>query len=264
MVSTLVAEPIAKVKIDPPIWKEGQVGIDWVALRLSPIFYGIGVPRAETKQGLVLIPGFLSSDVISMGDLFFWLMRIGYIPFMSKIGTNAKCFDQLSIALEYTVNKAVEQTGKRVWLMGHSLGGIIARSAASRWPDKVSGVINLGTPIRSVVGHTLMMRIADFVRDDIHRRQPLGEENPNCFTQQCICPAVSAFNSGVICEAVHRAAVYTKNDGVVNWQDCLEDNPDLNYRAVSLCHNSLVCSPSSFRVIAYIMHTWQVEDCLSA
>jgi hypothetical protein len=30
-----------------PLWRESLFGLDWLALRASPVFYGIGVPRGD-------------------------------------------------------------------------------------------------------------------------------------------------------------------------------------------------------------------------
>ena len=44
-----------------PIWRESLAGLDWLALRTSPVFYGCGVPRGD-GAGVVLVPGFLGTD----------------------------------------------------------------------------------------------------------------------------------------------------------------------------------------------------------
>ena len=44
-----------------PIWREGLAGLDWLALRASPVFYGCGVPRGDGSAA-VLVPGFLGTD----------------------------------------------------------------------------------------------------------------------------------------------------------------------------------------------------------
>src|SRR5690349_18983205 len=119
-----------------PILREALWGIDWLSLKASAVYYGYGVPRGD-NSAVVLVPGFMGSD-ISLTELYFWLRRIGYKPFMSGIGRNADCLDKLSRRLVSTVEKAHEKTGKPVHLIGHSLGGILARSVANRLKKNIA------------------------------------------------------------------------------------------------------------------------------
>ena len=53
------------------------------------------------------------------------------------------------------------ETGQKVALIGWSLGGIVSRQLASRYPDRVSKVITMGTPFgdfRSTVVYPLLQR----------------------------------------------------------------------------------------------------------
>jgi len=54
-----------------PLWREAFWGLDWLALRRSPVFYGMGVPRGDGAP-VILIPGFLASDN-SLHEMFQWL-----------------------------------------------------------------------------------------------------------------------------------------------------------------------------------------------
>src|SRR3990170_1323342 len=43
-----------------PLWREALVGMDWLSLRASSVYRGIGVPHGDGSV-VVLIPGFLGS-----------------------------------------------------------------------------------------------------------------------------------------------------------------------------------------------------------
>ena len=92
-----------------PIWREGLAGLDWLALRTSPVFYGCGVPRGDGSAA-VLVPGFLGTDWYLL-ELYGWLARLGYRPYLSRIGRNAECLDLLSRRLLETVETARSATG---------------------------------------------------------------------------------------------------------------------------------------------------------
>jgi hypothetical protein len=54
-----------------PLWREAFTGIDWLALKASPVFYGLGIPRGDNSP-VVLIPGFMGNDWYLL-ELYFWL-----------------------------------------------------------------------------------------------------------------------------------------------------------------------------------------------
>ena len=70
-----------------PIWSEAQIGLEWFSLRMSPVFWGVGVPRGQ-GEAVVVVPGFMGSDLY-LREMYGWLKRIGYKPYYSGIGVNA-------------------------------------------------------------------------------------------------------------------------------------------------------------------------------
>src|ERR1019366_7323875 len=132
-----------------PIWNELLVGIEMVYLRLSPVYWGFGIPPGD-GSAVVVIPGFLLTDLYLM-EFRSWINRIGYKAYFSGIGLNAECPNLLiQYKLTETIQKAYKETGKKVHLVGHSLGGVIARAVAHQMPDRVASVITLGSPFRGV------------------------------------------------------------------------------------------------------------------
>ena len=59
-----------------------------------------------------------------------WLRRIGYRPYFSGIGRNVDCPELLTQRLLMTIEQAHGETGQKVTLVGHSLGGMLSRAAA--------------------------------------------------------------------------------------------------------------------------------------
>ena len=59
-----------------PLWREALFGVDWLSLRLSPVYYGVGVPHGDGSP-VIVIPGFLGSDTY-LFEMYYWLRRIGY------------------------------------------------------------------------------------------------------------------------------------------------------------------------------------------
>src|SRR5579872_1780591 len=146
-----------------PMWQEALFGVEMLLLRASPGYYGIGVPHGD-DSAVVVIPGFLGTDAYLL-EMFAWLKRVGYRAYFSGIGLNAECPNLLiQRRLNATLDQARAETGRRIHLIGHSLGGIIARSAAGQRPDDIASVITLGSPFRGTVVHSRVLKTANMVR----------------------------------------------------------------------------------------------------
>ena len=117
-------------------------------LLADPIYWGWGVPRGDGHAVLVL-PGLLGSDRY-LEPLRGWLRRVGYAPVRSGLRQNPGWSEDIARRLTGRVEDAAERSGQPVTVIGHSLGGIYARSIAGRRPELVRQVITLGSPLRFV------------------------------------------------------------------------------------------------------------------
>lgn len=203
-----------------PIWFESLVGVDWTLLHLAPVYYGFGTPKGD-GSAVVVVPGFLGSDVY-LYELFWWLARVGYQPYFSNIGWNADCLNVLTDKLTATIERAYTETGRKVHLVGHSLGGILSRSTAAQFPDAVESVITLGSPFRGVKSHPQVVRMSELIRRRIYRTVSEAE-HPDCFTGFCDCAAVTALQNSLPAQ-IRQTAIYTKTDGIVDWRSCVLRN----------------------------------------
>jgi triacylglycerol lipase len=236
-----------------PLWREALVGMDWLSLRASPVYRGIGVPHGDGSV-VVLIPGFLGSDQY-LGDMFSWLRRIGYQASMSGIGRNAHCPDQLSARLMETVANAYRDSGRRVHLVGHSLGGTLARSVAVRRPHQVASVTMMASPIRAIRAHPMVLGAAMVVRRRIHLE---ADAEPGCYSGLCGCDFVNALRRPIP-DSVLQAAIYTKTDGVVDWRCCINGDPATDFE-VRGTHAGLVFNPEVYRRVANVLATALVRE----
>lgn len=228
------------------IWKEAFFGAELLLLLASPIYYGLGIPHGD-GSAVVIIPGFLASDSY-LAQLRYWIGRIGYRPYFSGIGFNMECPNLLiQRRLGETIQTALDETGRKIHLIGHSLGGVIARSIAGQRPNDVASVITLGSPFRGAVAHSSVLRVVETVRLNI-----LAEHGPDvlphCYTSHCTCDFLKSLRRKVPA-SVMETAIYTRNDGVVDPSCCRTGDPDLDFE-VPGTHVGLAFNASAYNVIA--------------
>ena len=240
------AEDPSITPANTPLWRESLFAFDWLALHTSPVFLGCGVPRGHGEP-VVLVPGFLATDG-SLAELHGWLAWIGYRPYYSRIGRNADCPDAVTSTLVETIRKAVSETGQRVRLVGHSLGGMLARSAALDHPELVSMVVSMASPFRdSVRAHPVVLAAADSLRRG--RSGSVGRNiKPSCFSGHCTCDFVRNMLAPDEFEVPH-FSIYSRYDGVVEWQSCIEEDDRLNDE-VNCTHVGMAFHPGVYLALA--------------
>jgi len=237
------------------IWKEALFAAELLLLHTSPVYYGLGVPHGD-GSAVVVMPGFLGSDTY-LGQLHAWLERIGYTPYFSGIGLNAQC-PNLLIKYQVTNNikKALKKTRRKIHLIGHSLGGIIARSIAAQRPDDIASVITLGSPFRGTVVHPSVLRAAEAVRIRILESE--GDDVlPDCYTGRCTCNFLNSLRRRLP-SSVYQTAIYTRNDGVVDWHYCLTGRKGDDFE-VPGTHVGLTFNPSVYSIIATRLAEAQID-----
>ena len=150
-----------------------------------------------------MLPGLLAGD-FSTVPLRRFLRAISYDARGWDLGVNVGPTDALRKRLDGLLMKARGASGRRVSLVGWSLGGIYARELARAHPHAVRCVITLGTPFRDIsASHAARLvpirpggrplRDAHDLR--AHLRRPVP---------------------------VPTTSIYSRTDGIVHWQSCLE------------------------------------------
>jgi hypothetical protein len=111
----------------------------------------------------------------------------------------------------------------------------------------VASVISLGAPFRDMAVHPSVRRAAEFVRGQILERN--GENVlPDCYTSGCTCAFLCSLDTSVP-KTVVQTAIYTKSDGIVDWNCCVTGDETIDYE-VSATHLGLVFNPIVYSVVA--------------
>jgi pimeloyl-ACP methyl ester carboxylesterase len=215
-------------------------------LHAAPVYYGIGVPHGD-GSAVIMIPGFMHSDVYLV-IMYAWLKRLGYCPYYSGIDLNAECPDLLiKNQLNELIDEARATTGRKVHLIGHSLGGVIARSMAIQRPDAIASVTTLGSPFRGVILHRSILRETEVVRRFIQSSHG-ATVRPECYTESCQCDFMKSLDQAVP-SSVAYTAIFTRNDGVLDWRSCRTGNRKVDVE-VGGTHAGLAFNPLVYAAIA--------------
>jgi pimeloyl-ACP methyl ester carboxylesterase len=233
---------------DLPLWREALCARELAGLHLSPVFYGRGVPRGD-GAAVVLVPGFLLPDAY-LAEMRAWLRRLGYRACASGIRWNADCPNLLvNKQLRQALEQAREDSGGApVHLIGHSLGGLMARAIAAQRPEDVASVVTLGSPFRGADAHPAVLRTTQAVRRKILGRGQPGVL-PECYTGRCGCEFMQALRAGLPA-GVPQTAIYTRSDGIVDWRSCVTGDARLDVE-VRGTHLGLPFNAAVYRVVAH-------------
>ena len=171
------------------------------SLLLSPLL--MQAPKGDGHPVLAL-PGFLASD-LSMAPMRRYLKELGYDAYAWNMGRNFGGISSRRGALRDLLKRVHEATGRKVSIIGWSLGGVYARDLASQFPELVRSVITLGSPFAGPPRSTNAWRVYELASG---RRA--DEEDPRF--------------GGSLAEPtpVPTTAIYSRTDGICAWQGCKE------------------------------------------
>ena len=233
----------------PPLWREGLVGIEAAGLARSGVFTDLSLPRGGGRAAL-LVPGFMAGDG-SLAVMTRWLRSLGYVTKRTGIRRNVDCSDRLCEALEARLECLAEKTGDRVAIVGQSRGGVIAKVLAHQRPDLVSGIVTLGSPLRSQLAiHPLVLAQVGLVGTLGTARLP-GFFSLSCLRGEC-CSRFREALEGEFPSEVRYVSVYSRRDGVVNWRSCLDRAAD-SHVEINSSHCGMAVNAEAFRAVAHAL-----------
>ncbi|MEM7542463.1 MAG: alpha/beta hydrolase [Pseudomonadota bacterium] len=229
-----------------PLWKEARWPLELLKLRMDGVRWGLGIPHGQ-GQPVLLIPGFMAGDIMML-EMYRWLRRIGYRAHLSNIPWNNDCPDKTGRKLVSRARAIHAQSGKKVRLIGHSLGGMLSKFVVQEAPEVVDRVITMGSPFRDLVkAHPAIVGIWDELKNK--RSKVVGRNlKTSCGTGHCTC----AFVKNMLQPkrvAPAQFAVYSKCDGVVEWTSCVEDDEQFNSE-VGGTHIGLVYNAEAYKAVA--------------
>jgi hypothetical protein len=97
------------------------------------------------------------------------------------------------------------------------------------------------------VVHSRVLRAAEIVRKQILNNHGPGVL-PDCYTGRCTCNFLDSLRRDLP-DSVAETAVYTRTDGVVDWEYCITDKPSVDCE-VPGTHIGLAFNPAVYDIIA--------------
>jgi len=162
-------------------------------------------PHGDGHPVLVL-PGLVASDV-STRPLRAFLRTRGYAVSGWRQGRNLGLRPGVQHAMVDLVHELNDTHGRKVSLIGWSLGGLYARQLAKMMPKRVRQVITLGSPFASNPKATNAWRVYEMASG---RRA--DEEDPRFGGTLASAPPVPT------------TAIFSRSDGICAWQGCREQS----------------------------------------
>jgi len=214
-------------------------------LLCDPVYRGNGIPGGNGEP-VLLVPGFLAGDW-TLKIMAGWLSRIGYRPYLSGIACNVRDPHRTGELLAQRLPYIVGETGSPVIIVGHSLGGILARFLGAHFPQLIRHVVALGSPIRNLPQAAHPFVGLAFLASQVLRKEVMGEAPPNLFG---FIQSVSS----PLPQRVGFTAIFSKQDEIVDWHACLD--PQGDNLEVSGRHVGLIVNPQVYRMLASVLATY--------
>ena len=195
-----------------------------------------GYPKEPLPRGdgctVLLIPGFLSGDW-SMTRLRDFLAALGYRVETAHVFFNPGPTASMIAQLDDTLLRLARDT--KIDIVGISLGGVLARSLALHRPQSVRRIVTLCSPIRFPVTTPLepFAQILGRFHDSkwVARRHDIAKPL-----------------------AVPVTAIYSIDDGIVDWRQCLQDEaPGCENIGIRGAHTTMGSNPQAQKIIAFAL-----------
>ena len=199
----------------------GVAALPW--LRLAP--------RGDGHPVLVL-PGLVASDV-STKLLRDFLTRRGYDVHGWELGRNYGPRPGVEEAMLATIDRLHARSGRKLSLIGQSLGGAYARLLAAQRPAAVRSVITLGSPVGGHPRASNAWRVYEFTSGK-------SSVDPQRWQQVTRPPQVPT------------TSIYSRSDGVVAWQTSIESSarPQTENIEVVSSHIGMAVHPAVLFAVA--------------
>ena len=230
-----MAQPNKEIKRPSLFWLATEVGRAITELGISTPYRKFFHKNYQGDGHPVLVlPGFMSTDV-STKPLRKFIKKLGYNAYAWEMGRNKAKLETLYQLMD-KLEDIYDEHGQEVTIIGWSLGGVYARQIAKEKPEMVRQIITLGSPFRGIEQPNNATWIYNFISNG-KRVVDLDPELLADIPKPAPVPTT---------------AIYTKEDGVVPWEVCMEEVEDDIHQNIQVrgSHLGLGVNASVLNIIA--------------
>jgi triacylglycerol lipase len=214
-----------------------------------------GSHRVPPHDPVLLVPGFMAGDP-TLKAMSAFLRHQGFRTYRAQILANVGCTREAGNKLERRIESIAIKRDRKVTIVGHSLGGMLARGLASRRPDLVEGIVSLGSPVLAPGAiHKVLAWDAQLLAK-LTRVGFGGMMGADCFGGEC---ARLSFEEShlPLRPDVAFTAIYSKRDGIVDWRACLD--PAATHVEVRTSHCGMAVDPTVMDHVLTALRDQQVR-----
>ncbi|MFT7689162.1 MAG: pimeloyl-ACP methyl ester carboxylesterase, partial [Candidatus Azotimanducaceae bacterium] len=175
--------------------------------------------KTNKPRKIIVMPGFGANDFSTI-PIRSYLSSMGHQVQGWNRGLNIKDVEETLHELVEDIEKRTRDAAMPIVLVGWSLGGYLAREVARDLPDRVEQVFTLGSPI---IGGPKYTQLAPLYR---------AQEMDLDWIEQAIAKRE---DDAQLTTPI--TAIYSKTDGVVAWQACIDKkSPNVEHIEVNASH----------------------------
>jgi pimeloyl-ACP methyl ester carboxylesterase len=194
----------------------------------------LAAERRGDGHPVLVLPGLWGGDISTL-LLRRYLRWLNYSVSGWELGANVGPTEAVVSGLRDRLERLADGSGKRVSIVGWSLGGLYAHELARKAPGDVRQVVTLGSPVKLA-----------------RRGGRAASQMFDAVSHLHVAPSYVArpwSESGPL--RVPATAVYTRSDGIVPWQSCLlGPGKRRENREVHGSHCGLVNNPTVLHLLA--------------
>jgi pimeloyl-ACP methyl ester carboxylesterase len=216
----------------------------------------LGSRPVRVGEPVLLVPGFLAGDS-SLGPMSRSLRHQGFRTYRADVRANVGCTLGAAAQLEERLEEIAQRRGARVRIVGHSLGGMLARGVAARRPDLVAGIVTMGSPMLAPGAHhaSLARSVDLLVRLNRAGMRRLMAED--CVAGHC---ARESFDQAraPLPDGIDFTAIFSRRDGIVDWRACID--PVATAVEVRSSHVGMAFDPAVITAVSAALRAGRVSS----
>jgi triacylglycerol lipase len=239
-------------RVVPPLWREYRAA--GILLSMLRDERGGAQPRPIRGTPVLLVPGVFAGDA-SLAPLAGILRDHGWAVWPSGIRNNVGCSGAIVQGLLTGLEEIAAAHATRVAIVGHSRGGLLARAAAQRRPDLVSGVVTLGSPHRDQLAVHPLLWANVVALATLGSLGVSGLMRFGCRGRQDCCRGFDHDVAAPLPADIGAISLFSRRDGVVDWRACID--PDARNVEVTATHCGMPSDPATVQVILRALADFQ-------